>query len=273
MGEGGQGQRRQDELSAMNTVPTRVALVTGASSGLGFDIARRLAQDGRIVVMTGTRLAHAERASASLREGGLERTVPMEVDVTSESSVQALLHEIEQRFGRLDVLVNNAGIAPRVNGAKARVEDTPLELWNRTLSTNLTGAFLVTRAAIPLMKRHRWGRIVFINSRAARTRSTLASAYYAASKAGLLGFARIVADEVGRDGICVNTVAPTRISTPLAATVADPHKTDREFIEQTAVGRLGLPADVSAAVSYLASEEAGFISGAVLDVTGGQFMP
>jgi 3-oxoacyl-[acyl-carrier protein] reductase len=250
-----------------------VALVTGASSGLGFDIARRLARDGLTVVMTGTRLDHSERAAASLLAEGLAHTVPMAVDITLEASVQGLFHCIDQRFGRLDVLVNNAGIAPRVSGAKARVEDTPLELWKRTVDTNLTGSFLVTRAAIPLMKRHRWGRIVFVNSRAARTRSTLASAYYAASKAGLLGFARILADEVGRDGICVNTVAPTRISTPLAATVANPQKTDREFVEQTAVGRLGLPADVSAAVSYLVSEEAGFVSGAVLDVTGGQFMP
>ncbi len=251
----------------------RIALVTGASSGLGHDIAHRLARDGLTVILTATRLATSERAVAGLQAQGLANTVAMEVDVTREASVQALFAGIEARFGRLDVLVNNAGIAPRVNGAKARVEDTPLDLWTRTIDTNLTGTFLVSRAAIPLMRRHRWGRIVNMSSRGGRTRSTLSSAYYAASKAGLLGFARILADEVGRDGITVNTVAPTRIATPLSQTVADPEAVDREFIAQTAVGRLGLPADVSAAVAYLASDEAGFITGAIIDVTGGQFMP
>jgi 3-oxoacyl-[acyl-carrier protein] reductase len=129
------------------------------------------------------------------------------------------------------------------------------------------------RAAIPLMKRHRWGRIVNISSRAGRTRSHLASAHYAASKAGMLGFARILADEVGPFGITVNSVAPTRISTPMAATVADPAAVDRAFIAETSLGRVGLPGDVSAAVAYLVSEGAGFITGAILDITGGQFMP
>lgn len=252
---------------------SRVALVTGASSGIGLDIAHRLTNDGLTVILTATQLATSERVVASLHEKGLRSTVPMALDVTIEASVQALFETIEARFGRLDVLVNNAGIAPRVNGKKALVEDTPLELWSRTIDINLTGTFLVTRSAVGLMKRNGWGRIVNISSRAGRTRSALASAYYAASKAGLLGFSRILADEVGRHGITVNTVAPTRIATPLSQTVSDPEKIDREFIAETAVGRIGLPADVSAAVAYLVSPEAGFITGAVIDVTGGQFMP
>ncbi len=253
--------------------PARIALVTGASKGLGEDIARRLARDGMTVIVTATRLATSKRVVAAMHDDGLIATVAVELDVNSEASVQALFADIEARFGRLDVLVNNAGIAPRVNGKKALVEDTPLDIWNSAIATNLTGTFLVTRAAIPLMKRNRWGRIINMSSRAGRTRSNLAAAYYAASKAGVLGFARILADEVGPFGITVNSVAPTRIATPMALTVADPGKIDAEFIAETPMGRIGLPADVSATVAFLASDEASFISGAIIDVTGGQFMP
>ena len=253
--------------------PARIALVTGASKGLGEDIARRLARAGMTVIVTATRLATSKRVVAAMHNDGLTATVAAELDVNSEASVQALFADIEARFGRLDVLVNNAGIAPRVNGKKALVEDTPLDIWNSAITTNLTGTFLVTRAAIPLMKRNRWGRIINMSSRAGRTRSNLAAAYYAASKAGVLGFARILADEVGPFGITVNSVAPTRIATPMALTVADPGKIDAEFIAETPMGRIGLPADVSATVAFLASDEASFISGAIIDVTGGQFMP
>ena len=255
-----------------HTRPRRVALVTGATKGLGEAMARRLAHDGMSVILTGTRLSNCEAVVASLHAIGLTATVAMALDVNSEASVLALFVKIEKDYGRLDVLVNNAGIAPRVNGKKVIVEDTPLDIWNQTIATNLTGTFLVTRSAIPLMKRGRWGRIINISSRAGRTRSQLAGAYYAASKAGVMGFARILADEVGPMGITVNTIAPTRISTPMALTVADPGKIDADFIADTPMGRIGVPSDVSAAVSYLASEDAGFISGAVLDITGGQFM-
>ncbi len=225
------------------------------------------------VIVTATRLAASERVAATMHEAGLTSTVAMELDVCSEASVCALFDAIDSRFGRLDVLVNNAGIAPRVNGKKALVENTSLDMWNSTLATNLTGTFLVTRSAISLMKRGAWGRIINMSSRAARTRSNLASAYYAASKAGVIGFTRILADEVGPFGITANSVAPTRIATPMALTVADPGKIDAEFLAETPMRRLGQPADVSAVVAFLASEQAGFISGAILDVTGGQFMP
>ncbi len=250
-----------------------VALVTGASKGLGLDIARRLASDGLMVILTARHLATSARAVSELHLAGLTNTVAMEVDVTSEDSVCALFTAIENRYCRLDVLINNAGIAPRVNGKKPLVEDTTYEDWSRTIATNLTGTFLVTRAAIPLMKRRRWGRIVNISSRAGRTRSHLASSYYAASKAGILGFARILADELGPHGITVNCVAPTRIATPMSQTVSDPAKMDAEFIAETPMGRLGQPADVSATVAFLVSPEAGFINGAIVDVTGGQYMP
>ncbi|MBV7484875.1 SDR family NAD(P)-dependent oxidoreductase [Bordetella sp. BOR01] len=251
----------------------RVALVTGASAGLGLDIARRLARDGCHVVLTATRRDAIEQVAESLRAEGAGSVEGMELDVLREDSVARLFSEIDNRHGRLDILVNNAGIAPRVNGSKSRVEETTLADWNRTLAVNLTGTFLVTRAALPLLKRSRSGRIVNISSRGGRTRSKLSSAHYAASKAGLLGFARILADEVGPLGITVNTVAPSRISTPMAHTVANPAAIDAQFIAETPLGRLGVPADVSAAVAFLTSSDASFLTGTVIDVAGGQFMP
>jgi len=250
-----------------------VALVTGSSRGLGYAIARGLAGEGCRVVVTGTRLAAARQAVEQLAAEGLQGLVPVALDVNDEGSVAALFGEIETRFGRLDLLVNNAGIAPRVKGRKSRVEHTTLDDWRRTIDTNLTGTFLTTRAAIPLMRRHRWGRIINIVSRAGRTRSSLASAHYAASKAGVIGFSRILADEVGADGITVNCVSPSRIATPLANTVADPAATDREYIAQTPLGRIGTPEDVSGVVVFLASSAARFMTGTIIDVTGGQFMP
>ena len=250
-----------------------VALVTGSSKGLGLAIARALAAGGHTVVVTGTRLAHAVQAAEQLAGEGFSRVLPLALDVSDEASVSAVMGEIDRRFGRLDVLVNNAGIAPRVNGRKSRVVDTTLEDWRRTLETNLTGTFLVTRAVIPLMRRRHWGRIINIVSRAGRTRSGLASAHYAASKAGVIGFSRILADEVGSDGITVNCVSPTRIATPMSGTVADPGAIDREFIAETPLGRIGSPEDVSGVVWFLTSPAAAFMTGAILDVTGGQFMP
>jgi 3-oxoacyl-[acyl-carrier protein] reductase len=255
------------------TASASVALVTGSSKGLGLAIARALAAGGHTVVVTGTRLANAGQAVDQLKGEGHAGVLALALDVADEASVAAAIGEIDRRFGRLDILVNNAGIAPRVNGRKSAVADTTLEDWHRTLETNLTGTFLVTRAAIPLMRRHQWGRIINIVSRAGRTRSRLASAHYAASKAGVIGFSRILADEVGGDGITVNCVSPTRITTPMSNTVADPGAIDREFIAETPLGRLGSPDDVSGVVTFLASPAAGFMTGAILDVTGGQFMP
>ena len=250
-----------------------VALVTGSSKGLGFVIARALAADGHSVIVTGTHLTHATQAADQLAGEGFAGVVPLALEVSDEASVAAVMAEIDRLFGRLDVLVNNAGIAPRVKGRKSLVVDTTLEDWRRTMETNLTGTFLVTRAAIPLMRRRQWGRIINIVSRAGRTRSKLASAHYAASKAGVIGFSRILADEVGPDGITVNCVSPTRIATPMSGTVADPGAIDREFIAETPLGRIGSPEDVSGVVTFLASPAAGFMTGAILDVTGGQFMP
>jgi 3-oxoacyl-[acyl-carrier protein] reductase len=179
-----------------------------------------------------------DNAVATLKESGVSAT-GFVADVSNEVAVKAMFAEIQSTFGRLDVLVNNAGISPRIAGRKAKVEDTPLEFWERTLSVNLTGAFLVSRSAISLMKLRRSGRIINMASQAGRMNTGFGSAYYSASKAGLIGFSRVLASEVGEYGITVNCVAPGRIRTAMAASFAKADIVDQQYIERTPLRRVG----------------------------------
>lgn len=255
-----------------NDNDTRVALVTGSNQGIGYAIAERLAADGMRVVLNGQRAAAVAEAAKKVAATGADAT-GIAADVSSEQAVARLFEEIQSRYGRLDVVVNNAGIAPRIEGRSARVEDTPLEYWQRTIAVNLTGAFLVSRAALSLMKARRWGRIINISSQSGRMYTGFGSAYYAASKAGLIGFSRVLAGEVGEYGITVNCVSPGRIKTAMAATFANADRVDQQYIDRTPLRKVGYPNDVAGAVSFLASDAASFITGAVLDITGGFFMP
>ncbi len=250
----------------------RVALITGGNQGIGYAVAQRLAADGMKVVINGQRADAVAKAAQTLSESGAD-AIGLVADVSKEEAVSRMFEEIQSRCGRLDVVFNNAGIAPRLAGRRVRVEDTPLEFWERTLAVNLTGTFLVSRAAIPLMKARRWGRIINMSSQAGRMNTGFGSAYYAASKAGMLGFARMLAGEVGEYGITVNSVTAGRIKTAMAGTFANPDQVDQQYIVRTPMGRVGVPDDVSAAVAFLASDAASFITGAILDVTGGFFMP
>jgi len=250
----------------------KVALVTGANQGIGLAIAERLARDGMRVLVNGRRDDAVEAAASKLCAAGLPAE-SMIGDVTIETHVTRMFDEIRARYGRLDVAVNNAGIAPRVDGRSPRVEDTPLDAWERTLATNLTGTFLVSRAAVALMKPCGFGRIINLSSQSGRMYTGFGSAAYAATKAGLIGFSRVLAGEVGEYGITVNCVSPGRIKTAMAATFANEAATDQQYIVRTPLRRVGTTADVAAAVAYLASDAASFVTGTVLDVTGGFFMP
>lgn len=237
--------------------PTRCAIVTGGGRGIGLAVARRLAAMGMRVGICDLRESDA----------GCEGVV---CDVRDEDQVGAMVAHFAARFGRIDVVVNSAGILETGDGTPASVDAMTLATWNDVLAVNLTGAFLVCREVIPIMKRGRWGRIVNIASRAGRTRAGPAA--YSASKGGLIAFSRVLAGEVGPFGITVNCVAPSRVATELTAGVSGSEVMAGKLAE-TPVGRIATTDDVSGAVAYLVSEEAEFVTGAIIDVTGGSYMP
>jgi 3-oxoacyl-[acyl-carrier protein] reductase len=259
-------------MTPRRCAPGRVALVTGAAQGLGRAIAQRLHEDG-------FRLALADideaRLAATQREfiGAGADALAITMDVADEAAVAAGFARLASATGRLDVLVNNAGIIGLDDGHRPRVETMSLALWQRTLDVNLTGVFLACRAAIPLMKAGGWGRIVNMSSRAGRTRTGTGHSNYAATKAGLIGFSRVLAGEVGRDGITVNCVAPSRVPTAMTAALADSAAAFERNVAETAVGRLATAGDVAEAVAFLASDAASFLTGIVVDVNGGSYMP
>lgn len=177
----------------MGTLQGKVAIVTGAARGIGRAIALHFLRAGAMVVPVDI----LPQQDYELAEVAAGKVLALQADVADEAQVAAVTDEAVRRFGGVDILVNNAGISPKHNGRKLPVEDTPLEEWLRVLDVNLTGTFLFSRAVVPHMKKRRWGRIINIASQAGRTASTIAGAHYSASKAGIIGFSRALAMEVG----------------------------------------------------------------------------
>lgn len=247
--------------------PGKVALVTGGAQGIGLAVAERLRRPGYSIVIGDVASGRFDAALARL--GGGDEVLALEMDVASEPSVALAFARVEARFGRLDVLVNSAGRLGLVEGKPPLVESTPLALWEQVMAVNLRGPFLVCRAAIPLLRRSGGGRIVNVASRAARVRS--GDPAYAASKGGLLAFSRYLAGELAPYGITVNSIAPSRVETEMVSANAGPEVTARKIAE-TPLGRMGTVEDMAGAVAFLVSGDAGFITGAVLDVNGGSFM-
>ena len=246
----------------------RVALVTGAARGIGYGIAERLARDGAHVVLTDV-LDDVAGSAAKLTEAGWSAE-GLVGDVSDEAWVTAVTAGVNTRLGGIDVLVNNAGISPKHDNRKIAVQDTPRAQWDQVLAVNLTGAFMLCRACVPGMRARGWGRVITISSQAARSRTDVAGAAYAASKAGLIGLSRVLASEVGADGVTVNCIAPGRIESPMQAVAGE--EATRQYVSRIPVGRIGTAGDIAATVAFLASEEASFITGATIDVTGGFFM-
>lgn len=242
-----------------------VAVVTGAARGIGFGVAARLHALGHRTVLLDVDADAAAAAASQIGEGALG----IGCDVADGASVRRAFGEIADRHGRVAILVNNAGICPSHGGGAQPVEEIAFEEWQRVLAVNLTGTFLCTQAVLPGMKAAGWGRIVNFSSMGGRMRSLLSGAHYGATKAGLIGFTRVLAGQAGRFGITANCIAPGRIDTAQS----DDFGAIEPFLAQLPAGRLGLPEDIAAGVAYLVSEEAGYVTGTVLDINGGHFMP
>ncbi|SDV47172.1 SDR family oxidoreductase [Chitinasiproducens palmae] len=252
----------------MNQIKKKVAVVTGAASGIGYGVAKVLAETG-FHVIAADRSASVHKAAQQLAPSGSVRGA--ELDVTDEAGIKALIASIAEEHGRLDVLVNNAGVSIKVDGKPRGIKDISTDEWNMVLGINLSGAFLCIRESIPLMRANRWGRIINMSSRAGRTLVGTAGVHYAATKAGMIGMSRIIAAEVAPDGITVNTIAPGRIESPMTQQGSDAQRA--QLVGAIPVGRIGTADEIGHVVSFLASEQSGYMTGAVLDVNGGTYMP
>ena len=239
-----------------------IVLVTGASRGIGAAIADTLAGMGARVIGTATSASGAEAINARLsaREGA-----GRVLDVTDVVAVEALLAEIAQSFGAVSILVNNAGITR--DNLLLRMKD---EDWQAIIDTNLTSVFRTSKAVLRAMMKARHGRIINIASVIGLT-GNAGQANYAAAKAGLIGFSKSLAKEVGSRGITVNVVAPGFIETDMTANL--PEEAKGAMQAQIALGRLGSPQDVAHAVAFLASPAAAYVTGETLHVNGGMYMP
>jgi 3-oxoacyl-[acyl-carrier protein] reductase len=246
----------------MSTMTGRVALVTGASRGIGRAIARGLAARGATVVAAARSDHAAAVASAILAEGG--RAESASLDVTDEAAVGALVTEVVGRLGRIDILVNNAGITRDQLILRMKRDD-----WDAVLSTNLTAAYSCIQVVLKGMVKQRHGRIVNVTSVVGQA-GNAGQANYAASKAGLIGLTKAVALEVASRNITVNAVAPGLIDTDMTRALGE--GSHEEWTSRIPLRRLGTTEDVAAAVAFLASDEAAYITGHVLAVNGGMYM-
>lgn len=247
----------------MFSLEGRIALVTGASQGIGRACALALAKAGAQVALAARNAAKLAEVAGEIEAAG-GKAVPFEMDLASEESIKAATKAVLEHFGKIEILVNNGGITRDNLMLRMKLAD-----WNAVLTTNLTGAFLLTQAVSSSMLKARWGRIINISSVVGET-GQAGQANYAASKAGLIGLTKSLARELASRNITVNAVAPGYIATPMTDVLNDQQR--NSMLTQIPLDRAGLPEDIAQAVAFLASEQAGYITGHVLDVNGGMYM-
>ncbi len=241
----------------------RVALVTGASQGIGYATARTLARRGATIAVAARSQPKLEELAASIiASGGKAAAFPM--DVADEGQVRSAVKSVIAHFGKIDILVNNAGITRDQLVMRMKRAD-----WDAVLGTNLTSAYLCIQSVIPPMLKQRWGRIINITSIFGQM-GQAGQANYAASKAGLIGLTMAIAREVASRNITSNAIAPGFIETSMTSVLSDEFK--QTAVKQIPLGRVGTPDDVANAIAFLASDEASYITGHVLNVNGGMLM-
>ncbi|NUQ30687.1 MAG: 3-oxoacyl-[acyl-carrier-protein] reductase [Acidobacteriaceae bacterium] len=247
----------------MPTLQGRIALVTGASQGIGRACALELARHGATVALAARQIDKLEAVAAEIREAG-GTAEAFALDISSEESIKAAAKAIIAKLGKVEILVNNAGITRDTLVLRMKRDD-----WDAVLSTNLTGSFLLTQALISPMMKNRWGRIINITSVVGEI-GQAGQVNYAASKAGMVGMTKALAREFASRNITVNAVAPGFVETAMTHVLSDEQKAF--FGTQIPLGRPGTDKEVGYAVAFLASEEAGYITGHTLDVNGGMYM-
>ncbi|MCQ4347866.1 3-oxoacyl-ACP reductase FabG [Pseudomonas stutzeri] len=241
----------------------KVALVTGATRGIGQAIALELGRQGAIVIGTATTAAGAERIAEYLKAAGIEGA-GLVLDVSSDESVAQTLEHIQQHLGQPAILVNNAGITR--DNLMLRMKD---EEWHDVINTNLTSIYRLTKAVLKGMTKARWGRIINISS-VVGSMGNAGQANYAAAKAGVEGFSRALAREVGSRGITVNAVAPGFIDTDMTRDLPEAHR--QNLLTQIPLGRLGQAEEIASVVGFLAGEGGAYVTGATIPVNGGMYM-
>lgn len=241
----------------------RIALVTGASQGIGRAIAVELARHGAVVALAARNLEKLNGVKAEIQMAG-GKAESFALDIASEDSIKSTAKEIVVKLGAIEILVNNAGVTRDGLMLRMKIAD-----WNEVLNTNLTGAFLLTQAVLQPMMKARWGRVINITSVVGEM-GQAGQANYAASKAGIIGLTKSLAREFASRNITVNAVAPGFIQTAMTDVLTDDQK--NAMLKVVPLGRAGVDTDIASAVRFLASDEASYITGHTLDVNGGLYM-
>jgi 3-oxoacyl-[acyl-carrier protein] reductase len=243
----------------------KVALVTGSGQGMGESVAKLFAQEGAKVVVNDINKSQAERVAEEIRKEGKE-ALAIQTDVTKAKEVSPMVETTLKEFKTIHILINNVGIL-----RPTKIEEISEEEWNLVIDVNLKGTFLCSKAVLPIMKRNRYGKIVNFSSSAGKSVSTVGGAHYTAAKAGILGFTRHMAKEVAPYGINVNSVCPGLIDTEMVRANCSSEQL-KAYEESFPISRLGTPEEVAQLVLFLVSNESSYITGASLDINGGDLM-